>query len=108
MCFAFAEGILKFLFDAGDGGVKDGMGFGAEGRHCIVHQALVVKNGFVGIERVELLPVCGEGIGSDAFGVIYEKFVKRAFDGVEVYRCTSVRKMEVAPAWAGNEAVFVS
>ena len=40
--------------------------------------------------------------------MIHEKFVERAFDGVEVYRCTSVRKMEVAPAWAGNEAVFVS
>lgn len=57
MCFAFAEGILKFLFDAGDGGVKDGMGFGAERLHRVSHQAFVVKNGFVGIERVELLPV---------------------------------------------------
>lgn len=56
-CFAFAEGILKFLFDAGDCGVKDGMGFGAKGCHCFVHQAFVVKNGFVGIECAELLPV---------------------------------------------------
>ena len=54
---AGAENGHEFLFDAGDGGVEDGMGFGAEGRHCVVHQAFVVKNGFVGIERMELLPV---------------------------------------------------
>lgn len=52
-----AEGGDEFLFDAGDRAVEDGMGFVAKGGHCVFHQAFVIINRFVRIERAEILPV---------------------------------------------------
>ena len=45
--FACAEGVHELAFDAGDGAVEDGLGFGAEGFQGIVAQGLVIEAGFL-------------------------------------------------------------
>ena len=56
-CSPGAEGGDEFPFDAGDRAVENSMGFVAKGGYGFFHQAFVIKNRFVGIERAEFLPV---------------------------------------------------
>ena len=73
--FAGAKGADELALNAGYIGVENDFGFAAEVLYCVEHQVFVVKDGFVGIQEVQFLPVTGEGIGLDAFGVVYKELV---------------------------------
>ena len=57
----------------------------------------------MGIQFIQFLPVKGEGIGLDSFGVIYEKEVNGAFYGVQIDLPVIIGQMELAWMGAGDD-----
>ena len=82
--FPCSQGRYEFLLDAGDVGVEDGLGFGAERFHDSVAEGLVVETGFRRVNAAELLPMGEEIIGGDSFRMGQEEAVERALHRVEV------------------------
>ena len=74
-CFSGAKSADELAFNAGYVGVENDFWFAAKVFYCTEHQFFVIKDGFVGVQEVQFLPVKGEGIGPDAFGMIYKKLV---------------------------------
>ena len=106
--FAGAEGGGEFLFDAGDIGIKDPLGLGAEGFQGVVSQGLVIETRFLLVELAEFLPVEAEPIGGDAFRVGQEEAEERALHRIERNLDCGVRQQECAPSTAGEDLVYAA
>lgn len=76
---AGADSLHEFLFDAGDVGVEDSFGFGAEGYQGVFAEGGVVEAGFAGVDVAKLLPVEHQVIGREALRMIEEETIERAF-----------------------------
>ena len=50
----------------------------------------------------------GEGIGLDAFGVVYKELVYSAFHWIQIYHGVVIGQMELAWMGAGNDWAFVA
>ena len=57
----------------------------------------------MGVQLIQFLPVDGEGIGLDSFGVIQAKEVNGAFYGVKIHHFVVVGQMEFAWMGAGDD-----
>ena len=55
------------------------------------------------VQFIQFLPVKGEGIGLDSFGVIFEKEVNGAFYWVKIHNFVVVGQMEFAWMGAGDD-----
>ena len=77
----------KYALDAGDVGVEDPFGFGAEGYKGVFPELRIVEAGFVGVDAPELVPVEHQVIGYKPFRMGQEQAVEGAFGWVEAEPC---------------------
>lgn len=82
-----ANCIHKFALDAGDVGVEDPFGFGAEGYQGVFPEPRIVEAGFMGVDAPELVPVEDQVIGYKPFRMGQEQAVEGAFGWGEVEPC---------------------
>ena len=81
---AGANCIHKFALDAGDVGVEDPFGFGAEGYKGVFPELRIVEAGFMGVDAPEFVPVEDQVIGYKPFRMGQEQAVEGAFGWGEV------------------------
>ena len=55
------------------------------------------------VQFIQFLPVNGEGIGPDAFGMIQAKEVNGAFYGIQIDLPVIIRQMKLARMRAGDD-----
>lgn len=84
---AGADRIHKLALDAGDVGVEDPFGFGAERDQGVFPELRIVEAGFVGVNAPELLPVEHQVIGNKPFRMAQEQAVQGALGRVEAQSC---------------------
>lgn len=84
---AGANRIHKLALDAGNVGVEDPFGFGAERDQGVFPELRIVEAGFMGVDAPELVPVEDQVIGYKPFRMGQEQAVEGAFGWGEVEPC---------------------